>query len=206
MATRAQLFVAGVSVDAVVTYLHTYMQVYLHALLLRCWFMVVLQGQMGLHGRLVDADTFLPLQGVVTVATPNHHRPTYIADNDGEFFMLLAPDVLYCITIHASDPLHPSHKYYAIHVAVLRMGRNKIISGSGPRSLTERSMFFAERVYVDAAPFSHGSSGPAAARRLQGNWRSQRQVLLGQAAAGMCSPLEEKSTVPGLAGAREVWG
>ncbi|WIA34349.1 hypothetical protein OEZ86_012687 [Tetradesmus obliquus] len=106
-------------------------------------------GQIGLHARLVDAEDFSPLQGTIHVTTPQHHRPLAISDPSGEFHMLLAPDVLYCLSIHAVHPYRSSQAYYAIHVAVLRLGAQWVIQGSGPKGLTDRHLFLAERVYDD---------------------------------------------------------
>lgn len=122
--------------------------------------------------------------------------------------MLLAPDVLYCLSIHAVHPYRSSQAYYAIHVAVLRLGAQWVIQGSGPKGLTDRHLFLAERVYDDGvepaaepqqqqqrggsgdAGSSSSSKAGSAARRL-GHWgarqQRRRQVLLGDAAEGLCT-------------------
>jgi hypothetical protein len=174
-----------------------------------------LQGQMGLHACLVDAEEFSPLQGTVHVHTPQHHRPLHITDASGEFHMLLAPDILYCLSIHAVHPYRSSQTYYTIHVAVLRMGAQWMIKGTGPKGLTDRHLFLAERVYdsdvgqsaeqqqqqqqeaaLSGAVGTRGGSsssrsgGVGAARRLghwQGNQLRRKHVMLGHARGGLCS-------------------
>jgi hypothetical protein len=156
------------------------------------------------------------------VHTPLHHRPLTITDPSGKFHMLLAPDVLYCLSIHAVHPYRSRMKYYS-HFVLLNTcgctaaGRpvgdwNTVIHGSGPKGLTDRHLFLAERVYeVDGGPFleqqqqqavsimmanglsSRGSKDGIAERRL-GHWQARQQrtprgqqMLLGDASEGLCS-------------------
>jgi hypothetical protein len=172
---------------------------------------------MGLHARLVDAEDFSPLQGTVHVHTPQNHRPVHVTDPSGEFHMLLAPDILYCLSVHAVHPYRSSQQYHAIHVAVLRLGAQWVIQGTGPKGLTDRHLFLAERVYADDAvpgfepqlqqqqqghvdheigsssssSNSSSSSGAGSAARRLGRWqarqRHRQQVLLRDATEGLCT-------------------
>lgn len=107
---------------------------------------LLLQGHMGLHGRLVDSESFTPINAFIDVTQPSHHRSLNITDDNGEFFHLLAPDVVYCLTI---QPIHPEgrHTYHPLYIAALLLDAKRIIHGHGFSGITLRQVFFAERVY-----------------------------------------------------------
>jgi hypothetical protein len=149
-----------------------------------------------LRGRLVDARSFAPLSGHIEVSYPQGHRGQSLPHDGGEFEMLLAPDVLYCLTIQPAHPEHPRRRYEPIHVSVLRLGGDRLLRGHGVHGLGEKHVFFAF-----SSERGWGSWMRALQLRIIGTllWGSSRaawrgdEVLLGSATAGACAAVREQA-------------
>lgn len=119
--------------------------------------------------------------------------------------MLLAPDVVYCLLVHARHPQHKHYRYQPARAAVFRLGGATIMNGRGLHGLTEHVVVFAERVDDDnnllntaanEAPSSSGrvehqqaAHGPAGVLASKSRHVSaSRRLLLSESSQASSSP------------------